>query len=196
MKIPIAAILAKITIASSVVFAWTAMTGCAAPSINLQLSSLRSTGDVASTVYLDDRAIDGVPKRQAELKKLAEKIAEFLSTGNAAKLTETKIRDGVLKLVPEAYRSLGESLLESLSKRKLDVDVQVVGAANIARLKAFLHGIVIACDDYKIDLRKEEEAAAAKAAAEVAAAAEAAEPEPTPTPVPAVPETAAPAPSG
>ena len=187
MKVPM---VLRLTIAAAIVFSWTALTGCVAPTINLQLSSLRSAGDVATTIYLDERELAGVPKRQEEIKKFAEKIAEFLDSGNAAKLTETKLRDGVLKLVPEVYQGIGASLLDSLSKRDLNVDTQAIGESNISRLKAFLHGAIVAVDDYKIDLRKkEEEEAAAKAAAE--AAAEAAEP-PAPAPSPAEPSPAVP----
>lgn len=175
MKVPIPL---KLMIA---IFVLPVLTGCTAPTINLQLSSLRSVGDVAATIYLDERNLADVPKRQEEIKQFAEKIAEFLDSGNAAKLTETKLKDGILKLVPEVYRGIGQSLLDSLSKRELNVKTQAIGLRNIARLKAFLGGAIVAVDEYKTYLRKKEEEAAAKAAAAAAAEPPAPVPEPSPT---------------
>lgn len=176
------------------VFVLIVLAGCTAPTINLQLSGLRSAGDVAATIYLDERDLSAIPKRKEEISKFAEKIAEFLDSGNAAKLTETKLRDAVLKLVPEVYRGIGTSLLDSLSKRELNVETQIVGANNIARLKAFLRGAAIAVKEYRSDLRKKEEEAAAKAAAAAAAELPASVPVPAPTASPHV--EPAPAPSG
>jgi hypothetical protein len=132
------------------------LAGCTPPSMNEQRSALRAAGDVFTTIYLDDRAAADIPKRKSELKQLSEKLLEFLSDGNAAALTETKLKDGVLKLVPKGYRDMADNLLSSLSKRKAEVKIDKIGQDNIDRLKAFLIGALLGIDKYNMDHRKKE----------------------------------------
>ncbi len=156
--------------------------GCSAPSINLQITALRTAGDVSVSIYLDDRSAEDVPRRQKEIKQFVNKIHEFLDTGNVAALSETKLKDGIVKLIPLAYREIGESLLDSLTKRKMDVDLDFLSKANIARIKAFFQGAGNAVDSYNLELRKAEEAKKAKEAAKE-------DPPPAPDSAPSPPTT-------
>jgi hypothetical protein len=134
-----------------------ALTSCAPPTVNLQLSAIRSAGDISATTYLDERDLSAVPKRIDEIGQFSKKVAEFLATGNAAKLAETKLKDLVLKMIPSAYQPIADGLLDSLAKRKLNVDVDKIGEANVARIQAFFLGCLTATEKYRTDLRKAEE---------------------------------------
>jgi hypothetical protein len=166
--------------------------GCAPPSVNLQLSAIRSAGDISATTYLDERDLPNVPARIKEIGTFGRKVAEFLGTGNAAGLAETKLKSAVLKLVPAAYQPIADSLIDSMAKRKLNVDVDKIGKANVARIRAFFLGVVTASERYRMDLRKAEEEKLAREAAEAEATESPPAEEPSPEPTPADPPATAP----
>ena len=132
-------------------FAMFLLTGCIAPSMNLQRATLRAAGDASITAIVDNRSDDKVDPTLAKAKDIGEGILKFLEDGKVADLTQTQLKDGVLKIVPAQYRNWADQLLAVVSVREVNVDK--IGADNVSLLKAFVKGTLTGTSEYRKDHR-------------------------------------------
>lgn len=129
--------------------------GCTPPSMNLQRSLLRDTGDSGITVLLDETPLEKVDATRAEVKDIGEAILKFLDTGKVYELTRSELAVELKKIVPEKYDVYYDMVMTAISEQQLDVDK--IGQNNVARIRAAVVGALRANELYKKSDRKKED---------------------------------------
>ena len=145
------------------------LAGCAPPSLNIQRSVLRGTGDTAVTFVLDEVAEDKLDETSGKIKSIVEGVAKFLEDGKVANLTRSQLSTEILKIVPAKYKNWADQLLAVVSAQDITVDtakVEKIGVNNVLRLKAFLKGALGGIKEHNKDHRPVEPAPAATPSAD------------------------------
>lgn len=122
------------------------ISGCVPPSMNLQRATLRAVGDASITAIVDNRSDEKVDETLSKVKEVGEGIAKFLKDGKVADLTDTQLKEEILKLVPAQYKNWADQLLGVVSVR--EVNVGKIGADNVALLDAFVKGTLTGVVEY------------------------------------------------
>ena len=125
--------------------------GCKSVSMNVQRSSLRSSGDVGVTIYLDGCKAVTVEGKIAKIKEAVAKVEKFLEVGNAAALLPSQLRIELIQLVGPTYGILVDNLIAIISAEHLQLGK--VGEKNVRRIKALLAGISCGLDEYVLEDR-------------------------------------------
>lgn len=120
------------------------LAACAAPSLNMQRSLLRGSGDVAATAYLDHN--DDVAPRT--LVQVAVGVQAFLESGDVSELPLDELKARLAQLIPIRYRAWGEQLLGVIDTQSVDVR-GTVGVLNARRLEAFVIGFLRGAEAYE-----------------------------------------------
>jgi len=120
-------------------------TGCAM-TMNYQLSTIRSSGDVASVAMIESSPTSELSATKAKVKEISLSVLAFLNTGEVKNLTDSELREELLKIVPDKYIPIVVDMLNVLSTK--DVDIDKIGERNVDRLKAFCVGIISGESNY------------------------------------------------
>ncbi len=117
--------------------------GCAPGSLNVQRSGLRASGDLSITLFLDNN-----PSSKADAKAQASKAMAFLETGGIANLPVTEVSGKLTAIIPLKYKDWVTQALAIavIRANEATVDVSKIGEANLARLRAFVRGVVQGAD--------------------------------------------------
>jgi len=115
-------------------------------SVNLQLAGLRSSGDISVVVGLDATGAESLAERKAQVKGIAEQMLDFLESGEVAALTQGELKTALYQLVPERFRSYADLALGQVATRHLELGL--IGAVNVERIRAVLLGVVNGCEKY------------------------------------------------
>ena len=134
--------------------------GCVPPSLNLQRSVLRGTGDTAVTFVMDEVSDGKVDETLWKIKSIVGALNKFLEDGKVAGLTRSELSTEILKIVPAKYKNWADQLLAVVSSQDITVDqekIVKIGPNNVLRLKAFLKGALKGLEEYNKDHRPVEE---------------------------------------
>jgi len=124
-----------------------AMSGCRA-TMNVQRATLRSSGDVGVTVYLDRCSVDTVTGKIEKVKEAVDKLLSFIEDGSVANLIPSQLRLKLMEQLPIEYALLVDNLVAVVSMEHFDAGM--IGAKNVKRMKAFLGGLLTGLDSYDV----------------------------------------------
>ena len=130
------------------------LVGCEPPSMNLQRSAARDTGDTGITIFLDECSEDVVESKKAAILIIIDEIETFIDTGLTGDLTVGVIKSQVAKVVPKEYGDLSSTILDYLAEFKVPTDK--VPVKIVKNIKAALLGVRRGVKEYRIEDRKEE----------------------------------------
>lgn len=149
---------------TALIFSAVFAAGCASwQSLNLQRSGLRSAGDVTVTAYLDHAPADAWEAHATEIRAVLERLQAFVADGAVQNLVYPQLVEAVRGLVPADYRSLANLVLDAVQHTSADVDVDSIGADNVARIRAVLQGVATGLRRYEGGHRPPVEGPAAEA---------------------------------
>jgi len=122
-------------------------------SVNMQRSNLRSVGDSTVTASLD--SISSTEEALAirnQTKIITEAIRKFLYSGSIQDLTIEQFTNKLETIVPSNYSSLITLLVSKING--ISINTQFIGENNIRRIDAACIGIILACNEYRIEDRQ------------------------------------------
>jgi len=129
-------------------------TSCIAPSMNVQRSLLRDSGDSGATVYLETVDAAKVATQQAQIEEACEAALKFLDDGKVKDLPIDAVAAEIKKLIPAEYALLVDMAIGAIDTADPTVDVsKAIGAANVKRIRAALRGAMLGATDYSLDDR-------------------------------------------
>lgn len=119
---------------------------------NLQRSNLRSVGDTTITIALDavGDSTESLLIRD-QIKAITEAVRRFLYSGDVDELTIPELTSKLYEIVPPEYSFIVDFLLAKV--QGMTVDVGIIGADNIRRIDAACIGIIMACNEYRVEDR-------------------------------------------
>lgn len=121
-------------------------------SLNIQRAAIRGTGDTGVSVALDALANKAeAEKVRVRTKDICLSVQLFLENGKVSELTIPEITKELEKLIPPAYHFLLEIAIAQIQGAVVDLDK--IGADNIARINAACVGIIRGCDLYVMNDR-------------------------------------------
>lgn len=128
---------------------------------NLQLSALRSAGDVSVTAILDNSSDKALPDRRKEFEKYLNAVNELVTADSAEALVQATLRDNLEKIqkklgIPEYLTPLIDDAIDSLARKDVPVG-EKLGPLNVARLAEFVWGARQGVARYRPDFREKEE---------------------------------------
>ena len=121
-------------------------------SVNIQCSGIRGIGDTALVTAIDSLGDDTEALAvKTKVKEITLSVQLFLQNGKVAELTIPEITQELEKLIPANYRFLVDIALAQIQGIVLDVDK--IGATNLARINSLCVGIIRGCDLYDMKYR-------------------------------------------
>jgi hypothetical protein len=123
-----------------------ALLACGCGTLNVQRSALRGAGDLSCTAFLDRAPEADVCVVAEETRKIAKGLIDFLDRLPA----EGCYPDALFELLRDRAGARGAWLVEGARiycGRRLDRRL-TVGPDNVKRIRAYLTGVVEACDEY------------------------------------------------
>lgn len=129
------------------------LSGCSFDfSRNMQRANIRSVGDNTVTVSLDSiKDTEEAILVKDQIKTIAEAVRKFLYSGNISDLTIPELVMELEKIVPESYRSFVDFLISKI--QVIHVNTQAIGPDNVRRIDAACIGVILACNEYRIEDR-------------------------------------------
>jgi hypothetical protein len=112
---------------------------------NVQRSGLRCTGDMGTTILLEE-----VEEVQADkVKEIAQKVLDFVQSGDLGVLPIEEVAEKLTALIPGKYSEILQDLLGAI-KPSDDINLEVaIGEDNVRRLVAFLKGVITGADEFR-----------------------------------------------
>jgi len=129
-----------------------AMAGCESPSMNLQRSAARDSGDTGVTIYLDQRKTEDVDAKKKQTLTIISEIENVLNNQHLGLLTVEKLQAEVKKIVPSEYSSISNTILNFVADMK--IPTEKVPESIIRNIQAFLKGAKVGVTEYEIKDRK------------------------------------------
>jgi len=133
--------------------------GCGAArygAINSQRACLRGTGDLATTLLLENTKEENLVKAKADIAVFLDSIETFVTTGAVTGFTREKLTTLLLKTVPPEYTTWAFATLDAAFLTAGTTGT--VGDGGRLRILAFVHGSRVAVNRYDIETRVREEA--------------------------------------
>jgi len=128
------------------------LVGCDAPSMNLQRSAARDSGDTGVTIYLDQRKVEDVDIKKQQTLLIVSEIENILNNQHVGLLTVEKLQAEVKKIVPPEYSSISNAVLNFIVDIK--IPTEKIPEPVIKNIQAFLKGTKMGITEYKIEDRK------------------------------------------
>ena len=116
----------------------TVAVGCQRPSLNVERSLLRGSGDVSATLVIN--IVDNQVEVQKEITTYAIAILKWLDKGEIDKQTAAQVAKDLKKIIPAKYWSLIDMAMGALDNVQAD-PTALLGVNNLKRLKAFFRGV-------------------------------------------------------
>jgi len=130
--------------------------GCGAArygAINCQRAGLRGTGDLATTLLLENTPAGEVAAAKAEINSFLDSIETLVTTGAVTGFTREKLTTLLLDTVPPEYTTWAFATLDAAFFAAGTGGT--VGVTGRVRIQAFIHGSRVAVNRYDVGLRGE-----------------------------------------
>jgi hypothetical protein len=124
---------------------------------NMELSALRSAGDISVTAVLDSSSEAALGKRIDEVSRYADAVLDFLA-GDPSDLVQAALLDHLEKIrttlsIPDYLSPVLHDAVKSLKNVDTSSGVSKIGSSNVLRISEFFVGARYGASSYRPTIR-------------------------------------------